>query len=100
MTYEKTDRVQAICDAEGIAEDEFQQMVNSSALVRAHEFNRRFHGWLFDVRGKLCQNMRRQAPLNIGNPKQNNGFVEEEHLECDGLGCRACGWSGRVVRWF
>lgn len=92
----KSERVQRICREESIGEDEFQYICRHAALVTEGSFNRRFHGWLLDIREGLCHNMKMIHLQTVGRAT-GNGWIEEEHEQCGGEGCHACGWAGQVV---
>jgi hypothetical protein len=97
-------RVWMVCSEHTVSADELQFMLDNSALyTRELGFNRRYHHWLFDIREGQCYNMRmcsriEPEPVYVGKPG-SGGFMEEEHLDCDGEGCSGCGGIGRVRRW-
>jgi hypothetical protein len=94
-------RVWSVCAEHAISAEELQMMIDQAALYTQEPgFNRRFHHWLLDIREGQCHNlsMAPDTPVYIGTPGKS-GYMEEEHLDCDGLGCGQCKNLGRVRRW-
>ena len=98
--YTPSPKVQHVLTGSGISADEFDQMVDKSALSSAVTgFNRKFHQWLFKVEGQDVLNMRLGHQPSIGQPR-GQGFIFEECSGCGGTGCIHCGWYGEVKRYF
>ena len=80
---------------EGISQEEFQSMLKSAALVTHGMGNRRFHNWLFRIRGDQCVAMNRWV-REITRPSTEDMVVHEDCEHCDGAGCEHCDHIGQV----
>ena len=98
MTYVLSDQVKRVLKAEKISDDELAHMVQRSAPFTGEGMNRRYHQWLFKVDGELIVKMMLHDLRAIGTMR-GQGFIEEEHEDCLGAGCRDCGWTGVVRRY-
>lgn len=84
--------------AEGISPAELDHMVAHAAISSLVEgFNRRFHNWLFEVRQGEVFRMREFDMKTLGRDR-GNGSMCEECEQCEGAGCKDCGWIGEVRR--
>lgn len=82
--------VQQVLSDEKISLSEVQEMVSHAAITSLRGFNRRYHHWLFLVRGAELQRM------------ELADKVEEEQAaadceQCEGAGCHKCEWTGEVT---
>lgn len=80
---------------EGISQEEFQSMLTSAALITHGLGNRRFHNWLFRIRGDQCVTMNRWV-REITRPSTEDMVVHEDCEHCDGAGCEHCDHIGQV----
>lgn len=90
-----TTQVLTVLQEEHISPEEFGMMLNRLAVIRGPGYNRRFHHWVFLIEGETVVSMQRLLPLEVG---EGDSSVREDHDECEGRGCKACGWSGYVLR--
>ena len=81
--------------AEKISPDELMHMLVGSAFTSLRGCNLRYFQWLFVRRGEMLVDMQRVDLVEIGRGQNR---MLEEHDECDGEGCRDCGWAGQVSR--
>lgn len=94
-----SDKVLSILKVEGIGQIEALGMVEHSAISSVGGCNRRFHDWLFLIRDNQVLEMKSFELKRKGHPYQGAESMIEECDECEGLGCKACGWRGEVKRW-
>ena len=90
--------VRKLLAAEGISDAELGYMLDHSAITSVEGCNRRFHHWLFEVRNDVLLRMFHAAIVEHGK-NRGHGFMVEECTECEGDGCKVCGWRGEVHRW-
>jgi hypothetical protein len=91
-----SEKVQRVLKGEGISLEELALMLRLAAITSREGCNRRYHHWLFRVNGDEVSDMRTEWTLKVGRGKDR---VTEEHDECQGQGCKACGWSGQAIRY-
>lgn len=92
------ERVQRTLYVEGISTEELEQMIKHSAITSVAGFNRRYHKWLFQVKDDTVWAMVASEPVTFG-VNRGMGFDEMECDECSGVGCKTCGWVGKVRYW-
>lgn len=90
-----TSKVLKVLKAEKISPDELMTMLTEAAFTSLRGCNLRYFQWLFLKRGEVLVDMQRVDLVEIG--KGQNRMMED-HDECDGEGCRECGWAGQVSR--
>lgn len=90
------EKILRIMQEEQISVEELMFMVEHAAKTSLRGCNRRYHHWLFLVEGEVLKDMQYAE----GIPEVGNGLVEmmEDHLPCQGRGCKACAWSGSIIR--
>lgn len=89
-------QVERVLKAEQISMQELGEMLNKAAITTHPRGNRRFHSWVFDIKQGTVWRMsavedsfeRKAGTLDL--------TVFEEHEDCDGDGCRGCGYSGET----
>lgn len=90
--------VQRIVAEEQINPVELETMVRDSTPYTHEWANRRWLHWMFKY-NRSTETIERMAHIpSIRHTKQ--GGLWEECEECDGVGCRSCGWVGEVWRSF
>lgn len=87
--------VQEVLTKEKISADEFQAMLKGAALVTHGLGNRRFHNWLFRIRGDQCVAMNRWV-REVTKPGSQDMVAHEDCEHCDGAGCEHCDHIGQV----
>jgi hypothetical protein len=91
--------LQRVLDGEGITPPELKMMVAQSALFSAMAgFNRRYHHWALQVQDKIVEDMKYVELTRLGFDR-GMGVEEEECPDCDGEGCKFCGWHGNILRY-
>ena len=90
-----SNKVLRVLQAEKISADELYQMLDQVAFTSIRGCNRRYFQWLFSVKDNMLQDMQRLELVEVGKGRDR---MLEEHEDCDGEGCRACGWIGSVSR--
>jgi hypothetical protein len=92
-------QVERVIEDEHISVEELAEMIRRSAITSRSEGNRRFHDWVFcfDKERNCVNTMRKFTLSEVG---QGSMKIEEECENCEGEGCKQCGWAGKVVRWF
>ena len=88
-------KVLRVLQAEQISADELYKMLDEVAFTSIRGCNRRYFQWLFLVEDDVIQDMQRADLVEIGKGPHR---MLEEHDECDGEGCRGCGWIGEISR--
>jgi hypothetical protein len=84
-------KVQRVIAEEAISLPELEEMLHLAAITSQQGMNRRYYHWLFKVQGDQVLDMRTITRLQVGK-----GTLPQTklHHECDGHGCKACGWAG------
>jgi hypothetical protein len=90
-----SDKAFRVIKAEGISADELRLMLDKAAFTKLRGCNRRYFQWLFVVQDNWLRDMQRVDVVQIG---KGHDRMLEEHEDCDGDGCRDCGWVGQVSR--
>lgn len=99
MKYKVAPKVQKLQQKEGISDSELEHMADHAAPYSLEEgVNRRFHQWLFRIKGTEIKDMWLHDMVEVGHAKAN-GFISEECETCLGAGCYECGWRGLVRRY-
>jgi hypothetical protein len=93
-----SEQVKFVMAAEKISEDELGQMVNRAAITTHALGNRRYHGWVFKVSGDRVASMRLDLPPREVMVQATTSYVSHEECpDCEGWGCKLCGYSGNAV---
>lgn len=88
--------VRRVVAGEGLDEAEVIEWVRKAARF-SHEFgNRRYHEWIFEVRGEQVLRMVTLDPVEQFEHSMSPMVAYELCEECNGDGCKACGWHGEV----
>lgn len=87
--------VQEVLNDEGIGAGEFQQMVKSAAIITHGLGNRRFHQWVFEVKGQHVTKMNRWIK-EVTRQGSMDMVAHEECEHCEGSGCDHCDYVGQV----
>jgi hypothetical protein len=89
-------KVLRVLHGESITPKELADMIRLSARssLRAG-FNRRYFHWLFKIQGDRLEDMQYADIVTVGTGTTQ---MSEDHEPCDGAGCRACGWTGQIIR--
>lgn len=95
--YDVSAQVKRVIKGEGISEAELDTMAKKAAINTHDRGNRRFHGWIFDIQGNTLQRMTQDIQRIVRRQGSTNLTVHEDCEECDGDGCKECGWVGEVV---
>ena len=90
-----SDKVMRVLKAESISAEELFRMLDEVAFTSIRGCNRRYFQWLFLVQNNVLKEMQRLDLTEVGRGPNR---MLEEHEECEGAGCRACGWVGQVSR--
>lgn len=92
-----SEKVRRVMEAEGISEDELEHMIQHAAPTTNERGNRRFHHWLFAINpiGAVLNMSYMEVPVQY---HQGTTDMEayDECPNCEGHGCKACGWTGEV----
>jgi hypothetical protein len=89
-------RVQRILREESITQTELGQIVARSAMHTLSEgFNRMYHHWLLYVVKGEVRDMQRTDITEVG-VERGCGFQYSDHEDCEGQGCKECGWRGEL----
>lgn len=91
-------RVLEICDQLNITMPELLEMVKRAAITSQEGGNRRFHGWLFDVKEFEVIGMRR-SEMPVHGEDSGAGVRAYDCPMCSGWGCMECGWWGKAGRY-
>lgn len=84
-----------VLKAENISPEEFQDMLKAAALTSHGLGNRRFHNWLFSIKGGQCVAMNKWI-REVTKPGSEDMVVHEDCDYCDGAGCEHCDHIGQV----
>jgi hypothetical protein len=88
-------KVLRVLEAEKISADELYRMLDDVAFTSIRGCNRRYFQWLFVVKDNRLEDMQQLDLVEIG---RGSTRMLEEHDDCEGEGCKACGWAGQVSR--
>jgi hypothetical protein len=91
-------RVLRVLRHERISNEELRMMLDRAVPLTNRPirgFNRRYFHWLFKVDGEQILDMQRAEMVEFGH---GDTRMIEEHENCRGQGCRACGWIGEIAR--
>lgn len=91
------EQVHDVADAEDLTLSEIERWVRMAARCTHPIGNRRYHDWVFDVeeRGKDTH-VERMCKYELTDYASGAQFELEECEDCDGAGCRDCGYAGVV----
>lgn len=84
-----------LLEEEKITHAELVDMIERSARCSMRGFNRRYHNWVFLLKGDVLERMEAAKVAEVGRGEDS---MSEDCPRCEGLGCKACNWSGQVVR--
>lgn len=90
-------QVLRVIEGEAISLDELDEMVRKSAITTHERGNRRFHGWIFDITGNQLQHMSKAELVTLDLQGSIDLVVEDACPECEGDGCKHCGWVGLAM---
>lgn len=95
--YDALPEVLKYCIRHGITADQLFGMVDQAARFSQGRCNRRYHDWLFELKGNCVVYItpfleKRPVPT----PGPNEFLVYEECEQCEGKGCRLCNGVGEV----
>lgn len=93
---EMTRRVGQVLSSEGISDDELMLMLDKGWTTTLRGFNWCYSDWLLKIQGAAILDMQRAKMKEFGTGET---CIIEKHEACQGKGCRACGWIGRIRRW-
>jgi hypothetical protein len=88
-------KVLRVLEAEQISADELYRILDEVAFTSIRGCNRRYSQWLFVIKDDVLLDMQYFDLVEIG---RGSTRMLEEHDDCDGEGCKACGWAGQVSR--
>jgi hypothetical protein len=97
-------QVRFVIDSESIQRDELGLMLERAALTTHDRGNRRYHQWIFNTKTDLDTNTLTvdfmtayEIPTQKRVSTQDKDFVVfDEHEDCDGFGCKGCGYTGEI----
>jgi hypothetical protein len=90
-----SNKVLKVLQAEKISPDELMTMLREAAFTSLRGCNLRYFQWLFVRKADVLLDMQRADLMEIGRGQNR---MLEEHDQCDGEGCRDCGWAGEISR--
>jgi hypothetical protein len=90
-----SEQVKRVMTKEKISHGKLEEMVASAAISSVPGFNRRYYNWLLKVTGDQVM-----ALELVNRPIVGSGetVMYEVHEDCEGQGCKKCGWSGEIGR--
>ena len=87
---------QRVVVGEGISTTELEHMVVHSAPLTHEWANRRWMHWIFKI-NMATRVVERMAYRQVQGA-QGGEVMYEECEDCEGDGCKACGWHGEIRR--
>lgn len=92
---ELTQDVLDVLHDNNISQEELHEMLRQAAIITHTLGNRRFHNWLFRIRGGVCEGMypwirevHKRGTIDL--------TIHEECEHCEGVGCGFCDNVGEV----
>ena len=70
-------------------------MLDEVAFTSIRGCNLRYVQWLFVLKDNVLVDMQQLDLVEIGRGQNR---MLEEHDDCNGEGCKECGWAGQVSR--
>jgi hypothetical protein len=89
-------QVTHVCLSLSLKVEDVSDMVKKAAVLTHERGNRRFHGWIFEVKGDRVSRMSQLDDVVVYRKGSQALTVHEECPDCLGLSCAKCGWAGEV----
>lgn len=90
-----TKEVLEVLKRNNISLDEFHSMMRTAAIITHGLGNRRFHGWVFEVKSGVCTKMSPWVKeVTVDSTVDMVAYDECEH--CEGAGCAQCDFVGHL----
>jgi hypothetical protein len=100
MSYWLSPQVEQKMLDEKLSLADVEEIVAKSAIIKHVAGNRRYFDWLLRIKDNKVLSLRRigSAVDEMTDYASGLAYQIEECEDCDGDGCKYCGWIGQVKR--
>lgn len=89
-----SEKVLKVMQEEKISPEELKYMIDHAARTQIRGCNRRYFHWVFKIENEAVEDMQLAQLKQEGHGETS---MLEEHVDCNGKGCKQCGWTGYSV---